>query len=241
MGFWTEVKQNVSNAIREVQKHPVLDAFAQSALESIPVVGGLLVKIYENSKDSPPDKTEQILKILKNYEQMNERDLELEFRKLDENKDEIIKNQDYLKQLVSETSEILEIVKNMNKKLDIATGEITAMNQKVEMMFFEFTDLLKMNWEYGKKQAERGIPLYSVIDFQKAITKAVAQKIQDDYDKIAEEKNELDIRDPDYLTKKQRLEEMTKAVPTKYVISRKHMNMLNDALNAILEGVNKSH
>ncbi len=230
MGYWTKVKQNVSNAIREVQKHPVLDAFAQSALESIPVVGGLLVKIYENSKDSPSDKTEQILKILKNYEHMNEKDLELEFRKLDENKDEIIKNRDYLKHLVSNTSEILEIVTETNDKT-------SAIYQKVDGISDQILELYKMI----KEPQERGMAPYSIIDFQKALTKAVGKRIRDDYDKIAEEKNKLDTQDPDYLTKKQRLEEMTKAVPTKYAFSRKNMDMLNDALNGILGGVNKSY
>ena len=40
MGFWSGVREKVGNTIDIVQKNPVLDAFATSALESIPVVGG---------------------------------------------------------------------------------------------------------------------------------------------------------------------------------------------------------
>jgi len=76
MGILGIIKEKVTNAITYVQENPVLDAVATSALESIPVAGNILLKMYENSRDTPEDKTEQILQLLKEMEQMNDEKLE---------------------------------------------------------------------------------------------------------------------------------------------------------------------
>ena len=49
MGFWDELRNTLSNALNEIKKNPYLDAFAKSALDNIPVIGNLLVKLYENA------------------------------------------------------------------------------------------------------------------------------------------------------------------------------------------------
>ena len=79
-----------------------------TTLGSIPVVGGLLKKLYENCTDSNEDKTEKIIQILKNFEQMDEYRLEQELLKLEKNRKDILKNRNYLKQLVYDTSKILD-------------------------------------------------------------------------------------------------------------------------------------
>ena len=104
MTFWKDVKQKITDTIEIVQKNPVLDAFATSALESIPVVGSLLVKIYQNSKDVTKESTEQILQLLKNMESMNEENLEEFCRGLNKNKELILKNQEFLKKISQDSS-----------------------------------------------------------------------------------------------------------------------------------------
>ena len=64
--------------------------------------------MYDNSKETPEDKTELIIQLLKNYEKMNLENLNREFEKLDANKEEILKNRNYLEILVADTSLLFE-------------------------------------------------------------------------------------------------------------------------------------
>ena len=116
--FFSQVKEQISSTIKVIQDDPILDAVAQSAIAEIPFVGNLLLNLYDNSKGTEEDKTQQILLLLQNYENMNEKRLAQEFEKLQENKDEILKNRDYLEQLVSDTSIILEYSERADEKLD---------------------------------------------------------------------------------------------------------------------------
>ncbi len=131
MGFWNDIKDKLKDAISIVQENPVLDAFARTALESVPVVGSLLVKLYENSEGKPEDKTRELLQLLKNMEQMNEQKFEEYCRKLDANQNEILINRNYLKQLVSETSTILKEVEQIETKVDKLDSKLNEI-QRVE-------------------------------------------------------------------------------------------------------------
>ena len=61
MASWSAIRLNMNSAIQYIRKQPVLDAAARSLLEEIPVIGGFLVKIYENTAGSDEDKSKKIL------------------------------------------------------------------------------------------------------------------------------------------------------------------------------------
>lgn len=143
MEYWTDVKNKINNTLKEVQKNPILDAFAVSALESVPVVGVLLLKIYENSTDSPKDKTAQILELLQNMSGMSEMKLEKVCREMEKNREEVLTNRSYLKTLVNDTTKIIEeleevhkgqrtFFKKNDKKQDLILEKLNKLDQIIE-------------------------------------------------------------------------------------------------------------
>ena len=126
-GFFSEIKEKITDTIKIVQNDPVLDAVAKAAISEIPFAGQLLVNLYDNSKGSPEDRTAQVLALLQNYEKMNEQRLKQEFEKLEENKEEILKNRSYLESLVSDTSIILE-------NQVVASKERAEINEKLDSL-----------------------------------------------------------------------------------------------------------
>ena len=141
MGFWSEVKIKIQNAIEVVQKDPILDAFATSALENIPVIGNLLVKIYNNSKDSPENKTEQILILLQKMENMHDNELENFCRQLEQNKAIILENQSYLKEISADTSLIINKLDEAKKERKIIVSDIQKIGNNFEKLLEEFEKL----------------------------------------------------------------------------------------------------
>ena len=135
MGFWTEVKSKIKSAIDLVQKDPILDTFAVSALESIPVVGGLFVRMYENSKDSPEDKTKQILILLQKMENMQEEKLENFCRNLEQNKILILENQNYLKEISTDTSIILNKLDQAQKERNNIVNDVQKVQNTLEKLY----------------------------------------------------------------------------------------------------------
>lgn len=111
MGFWDDIKEKLSSTLTEIKKNPYLDAVAKSALESIPVIGGVLVKIYENAPDGEEDKTSQIVQLLENLEKLNSESLEGICRGIVENQNLLI---------------------NANNSLDNLTNEISSIHKKLE-------------------------------------------------------------------------------------------------------------
>lgn len=108
MTNWNDVKSKVSDGIEIVQQNPILNAIATSTIESIPVVGKLLIKTYENYKGSPEENTEQILQLLKRMQSMNEDKLEMFCSDL----------QSQNQKILSEVKSTNERVQSLNNKMD---------------------------------------------------------------------------------------------------------------------------
>jgi hypothetical protein len=98
-GFWTDVKNRVNSAIKEIEKNSVIDDFSKSAIESIPVVGVIFVKLYEKGDLSDNQKTPQILKIFNSISGLDEDKLEEFCRTLQKHRTEIIEDSEYLQKL----------------------------------------------------------------------------------------------------------------------------------------------
>ena len=158
MGFWSEVKTKVQSAFEVVQTNPILDAFATSALESIPVVGGLLVKMYDNSKDSPEDKTEQILELLQKMQNMEDGKLENFCRGLEQNKENILENQSYLKQISQDTSIIIDKLDEAKIERKTIVRGLQRVDNRVDKLY-EIIEQLKIQvLQKSEKPAVNGDP-----------------------------------------------------------------------------------
>ena len=204
MGFWTEVKSKIKSAIDLVQKDPILDAFAVSALESIPVVGGLFVRMYENSKDSPEDKTKQILILLQKMENMEEEKLENFCRNLEQNKILILENQNYLKEISTDTSIILNKLDQAQKERKNIGNDVQKVQNTLEKLYEKIEKLelqeeiknnthkassentyqdpdFRISWPVGWEQVSRK----EIIESAKRIDDSTAQEIN--LDEISQE------------------------------------------------------
>jgi len=106
-GFWTDVKTRIKSAAEESQKNQILDDFAKSAIESIPVVGVILLRLYENGDGSEEERTKQILTMLKETDKFDEDKLEQFCRRLQKYRNEVTKNPKYLKLLCLDPSFII--------------------------------------------------------------------------------------------------------------------------------------
>lgn len=141
MSFWNEVKTKLKNSINVIQNNPILDAFATSALESIPVVGNLLVKMYENSRDCPEDKTKQILILLQKMNSMDENKLEIFCRNLEKNKNLILENQIYLKEISTDTSIIINKLDEAKKERKIIVNDVQKIQNTLDKLYEKIEQL----------------------------------------------------------------------------------------------------
>jgi len=96
LGFWTDVKNRFNSATVEIEKNPVLDEFSKEAIRTIPVVGVIFEKLFDKGNLSAEEKTQQILKIFKFINQLNEGKLEEFCRTLQKNRAVIIEDSQYL-------------------------------------------------------------------------------------------------------------------------------------------------
>jgi len=124
MGFWDDVKEKISNTLIEIKKNPYLDIVAKSALENIPIIGNILVKVYENAPGGEENKIEQIVQLLQNLEKLNTESLELISREIKNNENLLINVHDSLTQLTDETSLIHERLEKQNENfIEIKIGQ----------------------------------------------------------------------------------------------------------------------
>ena len=62
MANWSEIKSKIKSTVEKIQNNPITDELVKTALGFIPSPAGtMLLSIYENSKDSPQVKGDQIL------------------------------------------------------------------------------------------------------------------------------------------------------------------------------------
>jgi hypothetical protein len=116
------IKRNMKNAMEYMRKHPVLDAAARSLLEEIPVVGGFLVKIYENAAGSDEDKSQKILQFLSNLEQHEKEEFNRISKFIECNHDLLIKsvieNRIAVSDLISKSfTEVLTAIQSSERQL----------------------------------------------------------------------------------------------------------------------------
>jgi len=122
LGIWTDVKNRLNSAIIEIEKNTEIDEFSEEAIKTIPVVGVTFVKLYEKGNLPKEEKTQQILKIFKFLNQLDEEKLEEFCRTLQKYRAEIVEDSKYLLKL-SEDPQYLFTSPPINETHKDASGE----------------------------------------------------------------------------------------------------------------------
>jgi len=99
LGIWTDVKNRFNSATVEIGKNPKIDEFSKESIRTIPVVGVIFEKLYDKCNLSAEEKTQQILKIFKFVNKLDESKLEEFCRTLQKHRTEIIEDSEYLLKL----------------------------------------------------------------------------------------------------------------------------------------------
>jgi len=164
LGFFDSAKTAMQNVISSLQQNPYADIAVRSLLPEIPVVGNLLLNVYDQSAGTTSEKNQKILTALENYDKLDEQRLKQEFQKLDDNKEEILKNREYLEKLVADTNQILGItsdtnirVKNLEAKLDQISSQLSAIQlgkttpQVSDELKNQITEITQLNSELSNE------------------------------------------------------------------------------------------
>ena len=88
--------------------------------------------MYDNSRDSPENKTEQILHLLENMQSMDESRLENFCRELEHNRELILENHAYLRQVSHDTSEIIDRLDEAKSERQTLAHGFQRMENKID-------------------------------------------------------------------------------------------------------------
>lgn len=127
-GNWlTGIQNTLTSAVKEIQGNPTADLVIKSILPVIPIAGPLLANLYENASGSTSDKNAQILKILEEYQKMDNDQLQKSFAKLEENKELIKTNQYKLNEVLIDTKLLLTGQEDIKTLLKVQGEQIAAL------------------------------------------------------------------------------------------------------------------
>jgi len=133
-GFWTDVKNRINVAIEEIKKNQEIDDFSRSAIQSIPVVGLIFVKMYDKSSLNDVKKTAQLLRILQHINFLDEERLEEFCRALQTHRDDVIRDPNILGQLSDDPNSLVSYLKNPVQK-DIKRDPILSEDESVAEIY----------------------------------------------------------------------------------------------------------
>jgi len=134
-----EIIGHAKKVKKRVQESSILDPLARLAIKSIPVAGDILLEMWDKSAGSDSVK-DQTLATMDLIIKMNEENFKEFTTELKGNKDEIIKNQGLLNEILFKYDELLGEVKQISTKVDKGfknTEEKLDELHKNQMLIFE--------------------------------------------------------------------------------------------------------
>jgi hypothetical protein len=137
---WNIVKITLKDILYKVKENPIMDAAVRASISQIPFLGEFLISLYDNAPGEEDEKYEKIKKLIENLSELKQSDLASLYDSINANKQEILKNQKSLNTLLSRSTEMVNILKN------IATGQISIKDGQDKI--FELIDTIR---EEGKK------------------------------------------------------------------------------------------
>ena len=161
-GFWMDIKNKIKSASTEIEKNSVIDDFAKSAIDTIPVIGLLFLKLYDASTGSDEEKTTQLYKIFDYLDNLDEEKLEKFCRNLKNSEKIILKAGDFLHQLSIDTESII-FNPPVSKKPEISKNAISVKKYNTPKESLE-----KTSHENASEFYEHGVSLYMEKKFEEA-------------------------------------------------------------------------
>lgn len=101
------IKDKLKAALDYIRGNKILDAAAKSILQEIPIVGGFLVTLYDNSAEDDSSKIEKIIHVLDNLQKFNEQQFEELKNAIESNKENLLQNSESLSLLSETTTKIV--------------------------------------------------------------------------------------------------------------------------------------
>ena len=129
MYSWNEVLDTTKNAKKLVQNSSILNPITRGAIKTIPIVGEILLEMWDQSSSTEDQKISQIIDTLKIIEKGNHRafrDLCKEFTK---NRNEIIDNHDILNQVLFKQYQVLTKINKIDNNI-ASIESIALINSK---------------------------------------------------------------------------------------------------------------
>ena len=154
--FFSKARESIENAIKTIQDNPLADVAVRSILPEIPVVGNLLLNLYDKSSGTTDETNAQILTVLEEYQKMDEQNLRQAFNILEENKGGIQKNTYHLEKLVSDTSLILASVLEINQRIQELSDNVEKRFDELKEEFGCEVEIIEKSEEEKAKQAMPG-------------------------------------------------------------------------------------
>lgn len=182
-GNWlTGIQDTLTSAVKQIQGNPTADLVVKSILPVIPVAGPLLANLYENASGSTSDKNAQILKILEEYQKMDNAQLEKSFAKLEENKELIKTNQYKLNEVLIDTKLLLtgqEDIKNLLKTQGEQIAALLAANGIDNKVDRSKIGTISQETQMKLKEQQN-----EIAQLKSQIEKATGEKVQVDIEQL---------------------------------------------------------
>ena len=161
---WSTVKIKLKDVLYKIKENPIMDAAVKASIAEIPFLGNFFLSLYQNAPGKENEKYQKIIKLIENLSELRQSDLKLLYDNVQANREEILKNQNSLDRLLSDSTKILEIIES------IAIGQIGIKDGQEKIL-----NLLDAIREEGKKDTK------SILNELEIVQK----NIMDNFDKMS--------------------------------------------------------
>ena len=143
------IKDKLKAALDYVRGNKILDAAAKSLLQEIPIVGGFLVTLYDNSAEDDSSKIEKVIQVLDNLQKFNEQQFEELKNAIESNKENLLQNSESLSLLSETTTKIVNKLDEIHGlmshlKVQHSTG-LQQIRQDIQTSENNLKEFMKLN------------------------------------------------------------------------------------------------
>lgn len=143
------IKDKLKAALDYVRGNKILDAAAKSLLQEIPIVGGFLVTLYDNSAEDDSSKIEKVIQVLDNLQKFNEQQFEELKNAIESNKENLLQNSESLSLLSETTTKIVNKLDEIHGlmshlKVQQSTG-LQQIRQDIQTSENNLKEFMKLN------------------------------------------------------------------------------------------------
>ncbi len=131
MSLLEKFREHASEALDMIREHPVLNVAAKAAISQIPVVGDLLVEVYESSRSSEDNKMVQLGRVLERFEHFQQQEFESLKARLPNIVVQTRKNGQALGQVLELSEGLIKQIGGLSEGIDRNHGEILRIQEEI--------------------------------------------------------------------------------------------------------------